>query len=325
MAGTMDFLAGATFVHVGIGVVRIERVTAAGFEVADLDGDRFDVEADEADDLLRPLVSAERAAELTDLLAASPGVFSDDPPGRRSRRYAELFDEGTIDEQVEALRAILHDPRNEPAERQNLKRYQDLVLGELAVAQSVTPAQLRVRLARAKGDEPRPFDLLPDPSTELSEIDSIPACPGLETVGAFHVERRIGAGAGALERTFETTPGVWFAYGRSDVDPSGADLDLPAVLLVVRADEAAPADRLGRWAAGEGAEPVGDTVGVEGARLMIGDAVAAADHWFMEAALSRGTPCVGGRLAQIHLGGDGEAQVSCANVDGQVVMVRVQA
>ncbi|MEL6983522.1 MAG: helicase-related protein, partial [Actinomycetota bacterium] len=64
---------------------------------------------------------------------------------------------------------------------------------------------------------------------------------------------------------------------------------------------------------------------IDGARLMIADAEAARDHDYIETVVARGGRCVAGRTAMLHLDGDGSAQVGQATVDGQVVVVRVEA
>ncbi|MEL6983126.1 MAG: hypothetical protein AAFO29_11940, partial [Actinomycetota bacterium] len=285
----MKLTPGATYVHVGIGVVRIEKVSDEGIEVADLDGDRFDIESDEIEDVLRPVISSERAAILYDSLTDPPSAFSQDPPGRRSRHYVEVFEEGTIDEQVDALRAIIHDPRNEPAETQNRKRFEALVLGELSTAQSITIGDLQSRLARALRTPLRPIDVLPDRSSEIPPVDSIPTCPGLRTIGAFYVERQVGAGEAGLGQTFEVGPGLWFAYGSTELaerstgtDSDDGDRHPEGVLMAIRADRADSAERMRRWAAGEGVVATGDRVPIDGARVMIADAEAARDHDYIE-------------------------------------------
>lgn len=332
----MELTPGSTYVHVGIGVIRIEKVSVEAIEVADLDGDRFDIEADEIGEVLRPLVSPERAATLYESLTDPPSAFSDDPPGRRSRRYVEIFEDGTIDEQVDALRAIIHDPRNEPAETQNRKRFEALVLGELSTAQSITLGDLRTRLAAAFRSTPRPIDVLPDRSSEIPPANSIPICPGLRTVGAFYVERQIGVGESGLEQTFDVGPGLWFAYGMAGPDEPPTDLapenvtnvsglNHEGVLMAVRADHAESAQRMQEWAVGEGVSAAGDRVPIDGARLMIADAEAARDSEYIETVLARGGRCVAGRTVTLHLAGDGSAQVGQATVGGQVVVVRVEA
>lgn len=328
----MELTPGSTYVHAGIGVVRVEKTTDGGIEVADLDGDRFDVEAEDIDEVLRPLVSPGRAAALFDSLTDPPSAFSDDPPGRRSRHYIEIFEDGTIDEQVNALRAIMHDPRNEPAETQNRKRFEELVLGELSTAQSMTLGDLRTRLAAAFRKAPRPIDVLPDRGSEIPPVESIPICPGFRTVGAFHVERQIGAGEDGLEKTFEVGPGLWFAYGVTELDDPATDTGAArdhdsdrqpqAVLLAVRADHAESVEQMQRWAAGEGLTATGDRVPIHGAHLMIADAEAARDHDYIATVVARGGRCDAGRTAMLHLDGDGSAQ---ATVGGTVVVVRVEA
>lgn len=312
------------FSGVGVGVVKVEKPPPT-LELSDLDGDRFEVDESEYD-FLRMVVSEQEAEVLFERLTVAPASFSDDRESKRSLHYNEVFDNGTLEEQVEALRSIRHDPRDSPTEKQNRKRFEALVFGELAVALGVTAKTIRVRLANRVGAEPAAYDLLPDRSAELPEVNDIPAVANMRTLGSLYVEAEIGAGAEGVEQRLPASPGVWFAYGRSHEDPDdGAEKDRdpdPDVLLAVHAEHGASVLATGE----QPLEPVGQRVPVEGATLCIADATAAGDRGFADRRMSLGgTGVFEGRAAQLSIGGDGSCRVEHVSVDGRAVVVRVTA
>ncbi len=311
----MDLQIGTNVVFAGVGVVRVE-VPPPALEVADLDGDKFEVDAEDYD-LLRPIVSEEEATRLFERLLLAPESFSQERESKRSVHYLDVYDSGTPDEQVDALRAILHDQRNEAAETQNQKRFEELVFNELAVALGVTFGTIRSRLAKRMGGSPAPADLLVDRSAELPSDADIPSVPAMQTLGAIWVDAEIGAGAEGVERTATAASGVWFAYGCTQLD--GADDDM---LVAVHAEHG-----LRRWLDGDAdLGNAGGPVPVEGATLCVADVAAASDARFTHRMATLGGDGVfDGRAVRLHLGGDGSCQVQHHVVDGRAVGVVVRA
>jgi hypothetical protein len=313
----------------GVGLFGVRTLDSGEIEITeragDSDGDGpagsddvYAIDADEAAEVLRPPVSAAAAEALVARFSVPPApVAGDERPGRRSMRWVDVFDSGTVDEQVDVLVALYRKPDPSPPEQSFERRYEGLLVPELALALGVGHRALRARLRLLARGEPIPRSLsLPDRSQELAGSGPPPPpVDGHEAIGAFVVEDGIGIGPSGGELLVDAEQGVWFGYVRADGDDAAGLLvvhrDHLGELADLRADADADAE-----GAGDGTELV-----AEGATVLAVDRAFLDDPDFGRDLESGGTGDVPGRALSFHLGGDGTLLARTARRAGRVVAV----
>jgi hypothetical protein len=302
---------------VEVGVVRIRSLPGGEVEVTEEDDgieEVYVLDADEAAQLIQPIVDADEAEQLIHRFtgpAPPPPVGGVTWTGRDHQR---AFESGSLIQQVDALRSLYHSAGPPHARAAQLDRFEQVVGRHLACSLGVDYRTARDRVRRiASGQPPPPAVVLPDRRVELADLEQPPTLGRLRAVGVFAVERALAVGESLDGPSMLAEPGPWLAYSAYD---EGYD-ELPLLAVHHR--------HLGRVAElCLTATRVGRRLPINAASMAMADGALRHDADYLELLAETSTSVVGHRGVILWLGGDGAAIVRAAILDDRAVLVVVE-
>lgn len=298
----------------GVGPVEVRALDDGAVEVRERDElqkseEIYVLDADEAGEALRELISVEHATQLR----ANFGGVNDPPADERERkralRYAETFDSGTIDEQAATLRSIYRHPSPEAAETANQHRFEALVVEEIALVLGLDPKRLVAEIRSEARDDAIPAAVdLPNPADQIQAAGPPPPMVDAHAVGVLAIEDTLCFGPSGTEMTTPALPGIWFGY-------AVGELDDPTTVLVVHHTHVATAAKIGAL------DGIGDRLDVEGGQLIAVDGTALQDPDMRRDVDAGGNGNRPHRALRFHLGGDGTWTAAIIDINDAAVAI----
>lgn len=300
----------------GHGLVRIteivgKRLTVEPLDLAKGESGGFELDAEQAANTLRELVSAEEARAALAGLATSAAIADERDVGDRSIGYRRALKSGDLAAQLTELGAIYRRREEEYPERQYTDGLERTVFAELAHVLNRPRKSLKAEIRGVMLGEKPPASLaLPDRKRDLRAAKP-PKLPGLRNEGKFAIDTELALGEASAQSTLPALHGVWFAYSHGQVD------DDDHYVMIIHADHIGELATLAR-----AATPC-SSINSEGAMVSLCDRAMLEDREFVDAMLEGGGGVHEGRGFSWSTGGDGESAVLATKVDGRTVYVRV--
>lgn len=316
-AATPTLKRGSIVVIRGRGPGRVSAVRSNGVAIASLDlrkedGERgtLDVPHELLAEMIRPLATAEEAADAIARLKAPPQRLDERDASDRSLDYRLAVKGGDLRVQVDTLAGIYRRAEHEYPETQYLERLEAIVYGELAHVLGTTPRALKAAQRKAVLREAPPASLsLPDRAKELAAATQ-PRVPRYASRGVFAVDTKLALGESAAELSLSAQTGLWCVYGRDSNHG-------PVELLVVHADHVAELPALLT-----ASKPAGHVTS-DAATVLVGDAAVLADRELVDQILDRGDGVFRHHCYKWSTAGDGRSPVRTASRARKVVLVAI--
>ena len=290
------------------GPLEIQEIEEDGTVVFEDRGERLALPAEAAERRVRPLAEPGEAEAIREAFESMGEPIVSRRPYDRNRAYRETLQGNDLRKMARILCGIYRHPSPDYPEEQNVDRFEETVLGEMAQVLEEDVGALK-REARAACGKPFP---VPNRTEALAEAEPLPGLEGYEAIGAFACEETMVAGEAGQGVELEVEPGVWFAYGYED-----EEVEAPDKLLCIHAgafdDIAVHSEELTRTGG----------FSIEAASAAVVDAKMLQEASFWSALAFGGSEIIAQRGVQVLREGDGRGVVYSAATDeeGGVVLV----
>ncbi|MFB6373713.1 MAG: hypothetical protein ABEN55_11540 [Bradymonadaceae bacterium] len=290
------------------GPLEVVRIEEDGTVILDDRGEELALPPEEAARRIRPLVDREEAAAIRENFEQMGEPVVSERPYQRNKTYREVLQGNDLREMARTLCGLYRHPSPDYPEEQNVDRFEEAVVGEMAEVLEVEASAL-MREARQVCGEPFP---VPDRSEAVAEAEPLPELQGYDAIGAFATEEAVVAGEAGQGIDLEVEPGVWLAYEYHD-----EEVEAPDKLLCVRTEVFEDLAVYGEQLTRTGAFPI------EAASAAVVDAQLLDEASFKSALAFSGGGIVDGRGVQVLREEDGRGVVYSATGDEAVVLVVV--